>query len=78
MEIKNMSSQSAVRYVMNNTKFQSYYAVAKELGIQPIQVSNYDKGLRRMSKTTAQKFFDRFRITISDVHKSQGRAYEWL
>ena len=75
-------TQDAVNYVLNNSIHTTYYSMSKILSkgpikVQPIQVSNYHKGKRVMSKKTAEYFYEVFGITILDRHSSKGRPSEF-
>lgn len=77
-----LDSQAAIQYVMDEFGYTSYYSIAKELSkdeltVQPIQVSNYHKARRVMSKKVATHFYDVFGIEITDAFHSKGRPPEW-
>jgi predicted transcriptional regulator len=77
-----LTSQKAVQYVRDTYGYTSQYSVAKELSkgeinVQPIQISNYEKGRRAMSEKVAEHFHTVFGITITDAHRSKGRPSEW-
>lgn len=69
-----MTAVEALKYASKHFGVPSYYAMSKalsdeELTVQPIQISNYAKGKRRMSEKVAQRFFDTFGIVISDAYR---------
>ena len=77
-----LSSQDAVKHVINEFGYTSHYSIAKELTshgltVQPTQIGYYVKGVHVMSGKVAEHFYDVFGIEITDVFKSKGRPPEW-
>lgn len=66
---EHMNTKQAVISVLKETK-RSKYWLAKQLGVQPIMISNYirERKPSRMSKPTADTFEQLFGITIDDVY----------
>jgi hypothetical protein len=78
-----MESKDAVEYVMSEYGYGSYSEIARALSsspkltVQPIQVSNYHKGVRSMGEKVAEEFYFVFGIEIVDAYRATGRPEEW-
>jgi len=67
-----MTGVEAIKYVADHFGVPSKYALAKALSgdgltVQPIQITNYLAGTR-MSKKVADRFYEVYDVTISDVY----------
>ena len=73
MEDVVLTSKQAIRYIAESYGVKSYYAMSKALSdetlkVQPIQISNYHKGVSRMSQKVADRVEATFDVKISDVY----------
>ena len=78
---KKYTSESAIKYLQDNG-YPSYYSISKALSdkgykVQGIQISQYARGLCKMSTATANKFLKVFDIHISDTYSPNGRPPVW-
>lgn len=75
-----LNSKECIEHLKKD--YGSYYSISKALDeygltVQPIQLSNYHKGKRVMSHSTAKYFFVVFGIEITDSFKGKGRTAQW-
>jgi len=69
-----MTTKEAIKHVVDVFGIRSMYELAKQLSddklnVQAIQISNYVRGLHKMSGEVADRFFNVYGIIISDAHR---------
>lgn len=77
-----LDSKAAIQYVKDELGYTSYYSISKTLteagmSVQPIQVSDYHKGIHAMGEKVAEHFRETFGVAIADAFHSPGRPPEW-
>lgn len=68
-----MTSQEAIKYILNTGLAQSKYALAKMFGVQPITIDNWLKG-SKMSIKIADIMTFMFDICITDIYFYRGKG----